>query len=180
MRAFLIVYSILSTIISIGGIAYVIVDIVLSSQHRAYAAAPVPAPADPPPAPIPPPAPTPATETLPPPVEEIDAEAADLMLSDDLVLRVAQHEYGAGHGQRAAVNLGQIDEMFQAGDIVTIDALRRKALVPRRAGRVKILADGVLRKPLTIKAESFSVQAMKMIELTGGTVIILENPNTAD
>ena len=40
-------------------------------------------------------------------------------------------------------------------------------------GRVKILADGILNKPLTIKAESYSVQAIKMIELTGGTVIIL-------
>jgi ribosomal protein L15 len=39
---------------------------------------------------------------------------------------------------------------------------------------VKILADGTLEKALTIKADSFSIQAIKMIELTGGTPIVLE------
>jgi ribosomal protein L18E len=45
--------------------------------------------------------------------------------------------------------------------------------MPKKVKRIKILADGVLTKPLTIKAENYSVQAIKMIELTGGTVIIL-------
>jgi ribosomal protein L18E len=40
---------------------------------------------------------------------------------------------------------------------------------------MKVLADGILNKPLTIKSESYSIQAIKMIELTGGTVIILRD-----
>ena len=40
---------------------------------------------------------------------------------------------------------------------------------------MKILADGMLNKPLIIKSESYSIQAIKMIELTGGTVIILKD-----
>ena len=57
--------------------------------------------------------------------------------------------------------------------MVTLAALKTKGLVPKSAGRVKILAGGdLLTKPLTVKAESFSIQAIKMIELTGGTVVI--------
>ena len=50
-----------------------------------------------------------------------------------------------------------------------------RKLVPKSVGRVKILARGRLTKALTVKAESFSVQAVKMIELMGGTVIILKD-----
>ena len=68
-----------------------------------------------------------------------------------------------------------IDANFDADDVVTLAVLKQKGLVPKSMGRVKILADGILNKPLTIKAESYSVQAIKMIELTGGTVIILKD-----
>ena len=50
--------------------------------------------------------------------------------------------------------------------------LKAKKLIPKDIKRIKVLADGVLSKPLTIKANSYSVQAIKMIELTGGTVIM--------
>jgi ribosomal protein L15 len=47
--------------------------------------------------------------------------------------------------------------------------------MPKKVGRMKVLADGELNKPLIVKAEDYSVQAIKMIELTGGTVIILKD-----
>ena len=50
-----------------------------------------------------------------------------------------------------------------------------KGLLTKKTGRIKVLAGGMLHKPLTIKAENYSVQAIKMIELTGGTVIILKD-----
>lgn len=115
---------------------------------------------------------------LPEIVEHIDAVEADEMIEDEVALAVAHHEYGAGEGARSYINLGVIDKYFEAGDTVTLPVLKEKKLIPSKIKRIKILADGVLTKPLTIKAESYSIQAMKMIELTGGTVIILEpDPN---
>jgi ribosomal protein L18E len=40
--------------------------------------------------------------------------------------------------------------------------------VPKDAKNVKVLAGGVIDKPLVIKANSFSLSAAKMIALTGG------------
>ena len=76
-------------------------------------------------------------------------------------------------GQKGHINLGEVDAAFEAGAVVTLDALKQKGLVQRKVKRIKILADGELTKPLTVRAHSFSIQAIKMIELTGGTVIKL-------
>lgn len=108
------------------------------------------------------------------PVAEINAELADELLSDSDAASVVQLEDGAGDGPRSYINIGIINECFSAGDTVTLFALKEKGLVEKKIQRIKILADGILSKPLTVKAEFFSMQAIKMIELTGGTVIILK------
>lgn len=107
-------------------------------------------------------------------VDHIDAIEADEMMSDDLAMSVTQREKGAGEGKRTYINLGVIDKHFNAGDTVTLKILKEKKLIPAKIKRIKILADGILTKALTVKAESYSIQAIKMIELTGGTVVILE------
>ena len=43
-------------------------------------------------------------------------------------------------------------------------------------GRLKVLASGSLDKALTVEADAFSVQAIKMITLTGGHAVKLRNP----
>ncbi len=110
---------------------------------------------------------------LPPPVPQIDAEKADLLLPDELALRATVTERGGGSGYRVCINLGEINRHFTAGDTVTLQSLRERGLIEARAMRLKILAGGVLDKPLTVKADAFSVQAIKMIELTGGRAVLL-------
>jgi len=44
-------------------------------------------------------------------------------------------------------------------------------MVARNTPHVKILARGTLSKPLTVYAGQFSVDAIKMIVLVGGTAI---------
>lgn len=168
MKIFLIVYMIVSTLVALGTIGYVVADMIAERNRKEPEPTPQPVPVAPPPEPAEP-------AVMPPPVAEIDAEAADAMLSDQLAMETARYETGAGTGRRAHINIGDIDQAFAAGQTVTIAALKAKGMVPRSAGRIKILADGILRKPLTVKAEAFSVQAVKMIELTGGTVIILRD-----
>ena len=113
---------------------------------------------------------------LPEIVEHIDAEEADHMISDDLALAFVVEET-EGHktiGLKGHVNLGDIDKVFKAGQVVTLEKLKAKQLVNKKVKRLKVLADGVLNKPLIVRAHGFSIQAIKMIELTGGKVIKLK------
>ena len=116
-----------------------------------------------------------APEVMPEFVEHIDAEEADAMISDSLAMKTANYESGAGHGQQGIINIGVLDDNFNAHDVITLSVLKEKGLISSKVGRMKVLADGMLNKPLTIKSESYSIQAIKMIELTGGTVIILRD-----
>ena len=100
---------------------------------------------------------------------------ADELISDELAMNIARYSEGAGHGKIAIVNIGVISENFNENDTVTLEAIKEKGLVPNNIGRLKVLAGGILTKPFTVKAESYSVQAIKMIELMGGTVIILKD-----
>ncbi len=109
-----------------------------------------------------------------PMLDSTDVETADALLSDSEATAWLRTERGAGKGPLAAVNLDAVNAAFDAGETVTLKALRQKGLVPQRAGRVKILARGTLDKPLTIKAEAFSAAALKMICVTGGSAILLK------
>ena len=115
-------------------------------------------------------------EVMPEIVDHIDAEEADEMISDELAMETVRYESPAGHGKQGIINIGDLDQHFEANDVITLAILKQKGLIPKNVGRMKVLADGILNKPLTIKSESYSIQAIKMIELTGGTVIILRNP----
>ena len=170
MDVVVIIFMVISSIFALAMIGYVTVDVIIEMNSKKESVIEV--------------LPTPEPESEPEPdvieepveipiVEHIDANEADLLISDDLAMKKANYESGAGHGKQGIVNIGLIDENFDQNEVVTIAALKAKGLVPKSVGRIKILAAGILEKPLTIKAESYSVQAIKMIELTGGTVIIL-------
>jgi large subunit ribosomal protein L15 len=73
----------------------------------------------------------------------------------------------------AAVNVGSIDEVFAAGDEVTIESLRAKDLVSGRFDELKILGNGELKKKLTISAHRFSASAREKIANAGGTLVEL-------
>jgi large subunit ribosomal protein L15 len=72
------------------------------------------------------------------------------------------------------INVGVISAAYQAGETVDLASLQAKGMIDGNIGRLKVLASGTLDKPLTIKADAFSVQAVKMITLTGGQAIELK------
>ena len=57
---------------------------------------------------------------------------------------------------------------FASGAEVNPEALRKAKLV-RKDGRIKILGDGELKHPLTIKAHAFSRSALEKIKKAGGS-----------
>ena len=61
---------------------------------------------------------------------------------------------------------------FRAGSTVTPDELRARGLVKKR-GRIKVLAEGDLKKKLTVQAHAFSKGAISKIEEAGGSVEVI-------
>src|SRR5881398_835760 len=55
-----------------------------------------------------------------------------------------------------AVNLQDLERRFDAGDEVTLEALKAKGLGSRKDVPVKVLAKGALSKKLTVHAHAFS------------------------
>ncbi len=75
----------------------------------------------------------------------------------------------------ANVNVGDLDA-FEAGSVVTIEALREMRLVRGAVDGVKILGEGELVKKLTVRAHGFSAGAKAKIEQAGGTAQVLSAP----
>ena len=176
MDAWIIIYIIISSVFSIGSLCYVVMDFIYEKLHRQPDPQPIPQPEPEPipePEPEPEPIPEPEPEPMPEIVEEIDAETADQLMSDQQAYSTVVYEEETDpDGYKMIINLGVINQHFDKGVTVTLDSLKEKKLVPQKTKRLKVLAFGILNKPLTIKANSYSVQAIKMIELTGGTVVI--------
>jgi len=74
--------------------------------------------------------------------------------------------------EMAVVNLGRLDAAFESGAVIDAAALVAKGLV-RNNLPVKILAQGTLSKPLTIKAHAFSEAAKERIAAAGGSAEVI-------
>ena len=82
------------------------------------------------------------------------------------------HTRRARSGKKCIVNIDTLSAHFSAGDTVDIAAMKEKGLISRKEKAVKVLARGVIGKPLTVIADDFSADAVKMIVLTGGKVFL--------
>jgi large subunit ribosomal protein L15 len=71
------------------------------------------------------------------------------------------------------VNLLDLEARFEAGDAVTLEAMRAKGLASRKGVPVKVLAKGELSKALTVHAHGFSATARGRIEAAGGTCQVI-------
>jgi large subunit ribosomal protein L15 len=73
----------------------------------------------------------------------------------------------------AIVNLSVLENNFHAGDDVTPDSLRKKALLKGSCDILKVLGNGELTKQLKISAHQFSRSALAKIEKVGSQAIVL-------
>ena len=70
------------------------------------------------------------------------------------------------------VNLEELN-VFEEGDTVTPQKLIEAGIIDKTGDGVKILARGKLTTKLTIRANKFSQQAIKEIELAGGKIEVV-------
>ena len=73
----------------------------------------------------------------------------------------------------AIVNLSAIDEKFEDGAVVDVEALIDAGLVKKALDGVKVLGNGEISKKLTVKANAFSESAKAKIEAAGGKAEVI-------
>ncbi|MBO5945345.1 MAG: uL15 family ribosomal protein, partial [Clostridia bacterium] len=103
----------------------------------------------------------------------VDAVEADEIISDEqaneLIETVARDVALKPKTNKCyEINLDTICEAFEDGEIVDLKALKARGIIAKKAERVKVLARGTMTKKVTVVADKFSIQAVKMIGLAGG------------
>jgi large subunit ribosomal protein L15 len=72
------------------------------------------------------------------------------------------------------VNLADLEARFDAGDAVTLQAMKAKGLATRKHP-VKVLGRGEISKALTVHAHGFSATARERIEAAGGACVVVDS-----
>src|SRR5262245_32814205 len=75
-----------------------------------------------------------------------------------------------------AVNVRDLERVFDDGADITIESLVEKGLLKNTRTDVKILGEGDLKKKVTVTAHTFSKTAREKIESAGGTATALREP----
>jgi large subunit ribosomal protein L15 len=88
-------------------------------------------------------------------------------------LSKASRNLGIFRRRYAEVNIGRLEERFEAGSIITPEALVERRLVRALRDGVRILGEGEMSKAVTVRAHHFSAAARAKIEAAGGTAEVL-------
>ncbi len=104
-------------------------------------------------------------------VFSVNVERADSLISDNLAKNLVKKEretvYTEGR-RKCVINIDTVSDNFLMGEVVDVNTLKERGLIPQDASYVKVLARGAIDKSLTVKANAFSLSAVKMIALSGG------------
>jgi large subunit ribosomal protein L15 len=74
------------------------------------------------------------------------------------------------------VNVASLEERFDAGAEVTLEALVEKGLIKNTRTDVKLLGQGELTKKLTVTVHAASATAREKVEGAGGSLTLLREP----
>ncbi len=111
--------------------------------------------------------------------KSVTVAEADTLIGDDVAQTLVQRAESVDGGGRKPdrtkvdiINIDTLSQYFADGEVVTLEEIKKRVKeVNRRTTYIKVLARGTLDKSLTVYADSFSLQAVKMIVLTGGKAI---------
>ena len=71
----------------------------------------------------------------------------------------------------------RIEGAYSDGDVVDIESIRAKGLVPKKATIIKLLGTGEITKKVTVKVHRASKSAQAKLEAAGGTLeLVPERP----
>ncbi len=104
------------------------------------------------------------------------SEVDELMQDDVAVALVEETEEISDKTKTDIVNIDTLSKCFENGETATLEEMKKRIpAINRKATYIKVLARGTLDKQLTVIADSFSIEAVKMILLTGGNAVKKKN-----
>ena len=115
--------------------------------------------------------------------KSVTVAEADTLIEDEIAVQLVQKAAPVAQKSGAAVkpsdrtkvdivNIDTLSQYFNDGEEVTLEEIKKRVPeVSKRTTYIKVLARGTLDKSLTVYADSFSLQAVKMIVLTGGKAV---------
>lgn len=75
------------------------------------------------------------------------------------------------HKEYTIINVALLEERFEAGEVVTPELLLERRIIKKlEKDGLKVLGEGDLTKPLTVRAHKFSATAEQKITGVGGSV----------
>jgi large subunit ribosomal protein L15 len=83
---------------------------------------------------------------------------------------------GPHRTQTQPVNVGALEDRFDAGADVTLEALVEKGLIKNTKIDVKLLGQGDLSKKLSVTVHAASASAREKVEAAGGSLTLLREP----
>ena len=103
----------------------------------------------------------------------VTAEEADSLMQDEVAASLIEDSDGTSDKTKTGiVNIDSLSQYFESGETVTLDEIKKRVKgFNKNTTYLKVLARGTLDKNLIVEADSFSLQAVKMIVLTGGTAV---------
>lgn len=105
--------------------------------------------------------------------KNVSITEAKQLITDDSALEYVEVEENASnkvYSKKEIINIDVLSKNFAADDLINIDILKEKKLISSKVDYIKVLARGTLDKPLIIEAQDYSIDAIKMIIVTGGEV----------
>lgn len=107
----------------------------------------------------------------------VAANEVDELMQDEIATALIEEgEEISDKTKSDIVNIDTLSKNFEDGETVTLEEIKKRIpSVSKRATCIKVLARGVLDKKLTVIADSFSLQAVKMIIITGGNAVRKKN-----
>ncbi len=73
--------------------------------------------------------------------------------------------------KKGIINIDTLSQNFAPHDVVTLELIKERKLISENVDSLKVLARGFIDKPLVVEAHDFSMDAVKMILLTGGRAV---------
>jgi ribosomal protein L18E len=116
-------------------------------------------------------------------MRSVDEAHANGLITDNLaktLLSKSGEVVKTSGSRRAIVNIEAISKGFSEGETVDINSMKQKEIISKDAVYVKVLGGGVIDKALTVKANAFSLSAVKMIALTGGKAVRVRSIKNKD
>ena len=105
--------------------------------------------------------------------EEVSAYEVNSLMSDEEAESLVEVSHRVvNRSKRGIINVDTLSNYFENDELVTLDEVKRR--VPgfdKKVTFLKVLARGTLSKRLIVDADDYSLDAEKMILLTGGRVL---------